>query len=322
MTLLPLRSSQILLVLSIAVLLSSCSTSRQQEEEAATSPRTVDKTVPKYKNPYPLGTYEHFVASKDYPQTYGTFRNEKLLKDTTAGARRIVICLDEQRGRLYAGNKVALDFPISTGVRAHPTYTGSYKVIGKSVSHSSNLYGKIYNAEGKCVNYNAESSDPVPEGGRYAGSSMPYWQRLTNAGLGLHVGKVRRRPQSHGCVRLQSATGKELFGQTQLGTSVIIRRSPESSKNPFVAPPVQKEKPAVSKASIVKSKPVQNPSTQPEKKKPEPPVGKPLEAVTPSEKKIEPKAPGSEFAPKIEEKVEKPAESSLDPVLKPMESAN
>ena len=47
-----------------------------------------------------------------------------------------------------------------------------------------------YDAEGKCINYNAESTDPVPEGGRFDGSPMPYWQRLTNAGLGLHLSLI------------------------------------------------------------------------------------------------------------------------------------
>lgn len=262
--LLPLPT-RLLWVLSAALLLSSCSTAPQQKD--ALDPGQVDKAGADYKNPFPQGTYEHFVASKEFPKTYGTYSNDQLLKDPAAGTRRVVICLDEQRGRLYAGKKVALDFPVSTGVRAYPTYTGSYQVIGKSETHASNLYGKMYNAEGKCIDYNAESSDPIPEGGRYVGSSMPYWQRLTGAGLGLHVGRVRRSPLSHGCIRLQLATAKELYKQTKVGTPVIIRQTRESQKNPFVAPPQQKRKPspapAVKRVAAPKAK-------QPEVKPSEP----------------------------------------------------
>lgn len=257
--------------LSAAMILASCSTVPPQKDAA--DPGTVDKTVAHYKNPFPQGTYEHFVASKEFPKTYGTYTNEQLLKNPAAGTKRVIICLDEQRGRLYAGNKVVLDFPVSTGVRAYPTYTGSYRVIGKSETHSSNLYGKMYNAEGKCIDYNAESTDAVPEGGRYTGSSMPYWQRLTNAGLGLHVGRVRRTPLSHGCVRLQLDTAKELYKQTKIGTPVIIRQTRESQKNPFAAPPEQKRKPAAApsvKRPAPKAKPAVKPQVKPEAKQPEP----------------------------------------------------
>lgn len=276
MTLLPSSPTRFLGALSAIVFLSSCSTAPQQKE--APDPGMVDKTVAKYKNPFPQGTYEHFVASKEFPETYGTYSNDQLLKDTAAGTRRIVICLNEQRGRLYVGNKVAIDFPVSTGVRSYPTYTGSYQVIGKSETHSSNLYGKMYNAEGKCIDYNAESTDVVPEGGRYVGSSMPYWQRLTNAGLGLHVGRVRRTPQSHGCIRLQLATAKELYKQTKIGTPVLIRQTRETQKNPFAAPPEQKKKP-ITKPAV--KKPISKPTATPKapEKSAEPQVEKQAEPV-------------------------------------------
>ncbi|MEG1257775.1 MAG: L,D-transpeptidase family protein [Akkermansia sp.] len=220
--------SGIFLSLATLIIFSSCRSITVQD--GAMNPRTIDKTVPEYKNPFPANTYEHFVASKEYPKTYGTYRDEPLLTSkVTKQKKKIVICLKEQRGRYYINDKVAIDFPVSTGVRAHPTSTGSYQVIGKKVNHASNLYGKIYDAKGKCIDYSANATDAIPEGGRFAGSKMPYWQRLTNDGLGLHVGKVRRTPQSHGCIRIQSATAKTLFAQTSIGTPVSIQQLPEGN---------------------------------------------------------------------------------------------
>ena len=161
---------------------------------ALPDPRAVDKSVPEYKNPFHPSTYAHFVARKDYRKTYDVYKDDTLLNRQPKKSRKIFVCLDEQRGQYLVDGLVAMDFPLSSGVKAYPTKTGDYAVISKKEDHTSNLYGKMYDAEGKCINYNAESTDPIPEGGRFDGSPMPYWQRLTNAGLGLHVGKVRRHP--------------------------------------------------------------------------------------------------------------------------------
>ena len=193
---------------------------------ALPDPRAVDKSVPEYKNPFHPSTYAHFVARKDYRKTYDVYKDDTLLNRQPKKSRKIFVCLDEQRGQYLVDGLVAMDFPLSSGVKAYPTKTGDYAVISKKEDHTSNLYGKMYDAEGKCINYNAESTDPVPEGGRFDGSPMPYWQRLTNAGLGLHVGKVRRHPVSHGCVRLPRNVAEILYRQTSIGTPVTIRKTP------------------------------------------------------------------------------------------------
>ena len=180
---------------------------------ALPDPRAVDKSVPEYKNPFHPSTYAHFVARKDYRKTYDVYKDDTLLNRQPKKSRKIFVCLDEQRGQYLVDGLVAMDFPLSSGVKAYPTKTGDYAVISKKEDHTSNLYGKMYDAEGKCINYNAESTDPIPEGGRFDGSPMPYWQRLTNAGLGLHVGKVRRHPVSHGCVRLPRNVAEILYRQ-------------------------------------------------------------------------------------------------------------
>ena len=173
--------------------------------------------------PHLPGTYEHFVTHNGYPKTMAIYRDEALLKRANHKCT-IYICLSQQRGRLYVGGKVAADWPVSTGVSSHPTSTGSYRVLEKKLSYASNLYGNIKDAKGRTVRYNATSTKhTVPEGGRFVGSPMPYWQRLTWDGLGMHVGKVRAgTPLSHGCIRTPREMAAELFRITACGTTVNV----------------------------------------------------------------------------------------------------
>lgn len=204
------------------------------------NPHTVNKADPLYKNPFNPETFAHFVASKDYPSTYHIFIRQDLLSKPNPHSQKIIICLDQQRGRYYINDQVAMDFPTSTGVKSFPTKLGDYKVISKKVDHHSNLYGRMYDADGKCIDGDAESSDTIPEGGKFVPSPMPYWQRLTNAGLGLHVGKVGRRPLSHGCIRLNREVAETLYKKTTLGTPVKIIQHPEpvsdADKQPYTKP--------------------------------------------------------------------------------------
>ena len=173
--------------------------------------------------PHEPGSYEHFVTHHGYPTTMKVYRNEELLQKA-GGKSPIYICIEQQRGRLYVGDKVAADWPVSTGVDGYPTKTGTYKVLEKKEQYASNLYGKIKDAKGKTVNHNADiTKDVVPEGGRFDGSPMPYWQRLTWDGLGMHVGKVKAgKKLSHGCIRTPHDMAKELYNITTFRTKVHI----------------------------------------------------------------------------------------------------
>lgn len=173
--------------------------------------------------PHLPGTYEYFITHRGYPATMEIYRDEQLLAHAN-GKSPIYICLDQQRGRLYVGDKVAADWPVSTGVEGHPTPTGTYKVLEKKPDYASNLYGKIKDANGKTVNGNADiTKDTIPEGGRFDGSPMPYWQRLTWDGLGMHVGKVKAGKRlSHGCIRTPREMAKCLYDITTFRTKVHI----------------------------------------------------------------------------------------------------
>lgn len=178
---------------------------------------------------YLPGSFEYFVKQHGYPTTMHIFHNKDLLK--LANKKSIIyIDLEHQRGRLYVNGQVAADWPVSTGVSSHPTRAGKFSIMEKKATYASNRYGKIYDAEGKCVNYNADFfKDPVPEGGKFVGSPMPYWQRLTHDGIGMHIGKVRAgRKLSHGCIRTPALIAKELFRITGYGSKVYITDSWEN----------------------------------------------------------------------------------------------
>lgn len=182
-----------------------------------------DKTQADYVNPFEEGTYKHFIARQDYPVTYDIWKDPELVKIANGKNSKIIIKIKGQRGKFMVNNKLAMDFPISTGVASYPTKKGSYKIISKREKHNSNLYGIIYDENNKIVNGDADTTKhTVPEGGRFEGASMPYFMRLTNAGLGLHVGKVRRQPCSHGCIRTPREVCSIIFHKVSVGTPVDV----------------------------------------------------------------------------------------------------
>lgn len=178
-----------------------------------------------------LSPYEQFVTrSRNYPTVMEMYLDDALLQDAK-GKGTIYICLSQQRGRLYVDGRVAADWPVSTGADTHPTPTGRYRVRLMKKEHASNRYGKFFDAEGKCVDNNADAfTQPVPEGGRFEGSSMPNWMRLTADGVGMHTGRVRAGKRlSHGCIRLPHHIACLLFDDVvELGTRVIIAEDIES----------------------------------------------------------------------------------------------
>lgn len=174
-------------------------------------------------NPYPAGTYDHFKAEPTYPKTYSVWKNEEVLSRTNTENSSIRISLSEQRGYLMNGDDVAMDYPICSGIPSRPTPPGTYYILEKVVDKKSNKYGKIYDAAGEMVNGDAEFGlDTIPEGGRFEGAPMRFWMRLTNDGVGHHIGPVKRRPASHACIRGPSATMPIVYSKVKLGTRVVV----------------------------------------------------------------------------------------------------
>jgi hypothetical protein len=170
-----------------------------------------------------VGTYENFTADPSYPKTYNVWRNTEVLDRTDGTNARLIISLSKQRGILMNGDQVAMDYPVSTGRKSHPTPAGKYTVLEKITAKASNTYGKIYDAEGNLINGDADLRiDPVPEGGKFAGAPMPYWMRLTWDGIGHHIGVVPRYPASHACIRGPRSIMPIVFSKVKIGTPVSL----------------------------------------------------------------------------------------------------
>ncbi|MEO8206931.1 MAG: L,D-transpeptidase family protein, partial [Chthoniobacterales bacterium] len=151
------------------------------------------------------------------------YRNEDVVARSTPENTRIIISIKDQRGILIVDKIVAMDFPIASGKRSHPTPLGSYTIREKQQKYGSNLYGKIYDVTDTVVIAQANSkTDIIPEGGRFEGASMPYWMRLTDDGVGLHTGYVPGHPASHGCVRMPTKITPVVFTRVKVGTPVEI----------------------------------------------------------------------------------------------------
>jgi len=218
------------------LMLSSCGTANFKFPNPLSKPKpavlepTAQATQPLKKdtfvNPFPEGTYEHFKAEPDYKKTYGVYKNESLLAQTSSANSSLNIDISDQRAQLINKDAglVAMDYPIATGKSGHETPTGEFTILEKIKDKRSNLYGKMLDASGNVVNGDATNGKtPVPPGGKFLGAKMPYWMRFTWTGIGHHIGRVPRYPASHGCVRGYSPVMPTIFSKTKVGTPVLIQ---------------------------------------------------------------------------------------------------
>lgn len=137
----------------------------------------------------------------------------------------IKINVDEQIAYLYNGKDQIGWTYVATGITSFPTPTGEFKIIEKVQDKVSNLYGKGYDANGKLVNSDfKQGRDLLPPGGRFEAAKMTYFMRLTNDGVGMHIGPIPRpgRRASHGCIRLPSKFAGTIYHNVSLGTPVTI----------------------------------------------------------------------------------------------------
>ena len=139
----------------------------------------------------------------------------------------VAIDLSDQAAYINRGSVEIGRSRVATGKAGHRTPTGTFKISEKTIDKRSNLYGRIHNAGGTVINYDADSrKDSVPSGGKFVGAAMPYWMRLTSYGIGMHVGPIPNpgSPASHGCIRMPREMAMRLFENAPSGTRVKIRR--------------------------------------------------------------------------------------------------
>ncbi|MBV9274176.1 MAG: L,D-transpeptidase family protein [Verrucomicrobia bacterium] len=139
------------------------------------------------------------------------------------GKVSVVVDLAEQEARLYAGGRVVLTAPISTGREGYDTRPGRYRIIQKDVDHRSSIYGE-YVQGGVVIKADANvKKDPKPRGAEFIGAPMPYFLRIYG-GVGLHEGELPGYPASHGCIRMPGSKAKRFFAAVDVGTPVKVIR--------------------------------------------------------------------------------------------------
>ena len=124
--------------------------------------------------------------------------NQSLLKQATSDNTRIVVSIPKQRAYLMLGDE-------------------------KDPNHHSSLYGDFVDGSGRVVRGGVSARiDSAPSGTHFAGAAMKWFLRLTEDGVGMHVGILPGYPASHGCIR-QSVDGAKLFyDYVKVGTPVDV----------------------------------------------------------------------------------------------------
>lgn len=210
-----------ILTFCLALLLAACSPS--PEERAAFFRAEGDRLDAAARNVQKAFTYEDFIASPQYRQTRDMWRGGALSQYNPKNSR-VEILLKEQRGRLYINDTIAMDFPICSGrIGGMETPKGTFRISQKKEMHRSNRYGVFMSkADGSVVKWGVTADDAVPAGMYFEGTDMPYWLRF-NGGIGLHVGKVERNTDSHGCVRVPEEAAVILFEKLEVGSKVVVK---------------------------------------------------------------------------------------------------
>jgi len=149
--------------------------------------------------------------------------NQSVLKQVTAENARVVVSIPKQRAYLMVGDQIALDGPISSGKRSHSSPTGHMHVLEKDPNHHSSLYGDFVDASGRVVRAGVSARvDSAPSGTHFAGAPMRWFLRLTEDGVGMHVGILPGYPTSHGCIRESSDGAKLFYDHVKGGTPVDV----------------------------------------------------------------------------------------------------
>ncbi|MFZ4777254.1 MAG: L,D-transpeptidase [Terrimicrobiaceae bacterium] len=143
--------------------------------------------------------------------------------DGVAGSPSIIIDLSDQTASFYKGSKLVGISAISSGREGFGTPVGNYKILGKEPDHHSNLYGDYVDASGNVLVRNVDAKkDPKPPGAVFAGAPMPFFMRLSNAGVGMHQGFLPGIPDSHGCIRMPEKMVKIYFDNITIGAPVRV----------------------------------------------------------------------------------------------------
>ena len=136
---------------------------------------------------------------------------------------RVHISISKQRAYLMVGDEIYIDSPISSGKRSGMTPTGTFRISQKDPDHRSSVYGEFVNSRGRVVRSGVSTKvDSAPGGTRYRGAPMKWFMRLTDSGVGMHVGILPGFPASHGCIRLPADIAPLIYQKVGIGTPAVI----------------------------------------------------------------------------------------------------
>ncbi|HWB59244.1 MAG TPA: L,D-transpeptidase family protein [Chthoniobacteraceae bacterium] len=152
----------------------------------------------------------------------------RVMDKATPDNTHVVVSLSKQRAYLWVHeqeglDEVALDTPVSTGKHAGMTPTGNFTVLEKDPNHKSNIFGNFVDGKGRVVRGGISLKiDSAPSGTHYEGAPMLWFMRLTDEGVGMHVGILPGYPASHGCVRMPADIAPLIYQKVKVGTPVEI----------------------------------------------------------------------------------------------------
>ncbi|MCB1277463.1 L,D-transpeptidase [Prosthecobacter sp.] len=142
------------------------------------------------------------------------------------GKVNVDVSLASQTAQLLdEGGNVLVEMDVSPGLPGHETPAGEFNVREKLPLKRSNLYGQYVKPKtGEVVVARTwEHEGPKPAGTEYLGIAMPFWLRLTDHGVGMHVGGFERgQCTSHGCIRCPEEPQKKCWELCRVGTRIRV----------------------------------------------------------------------------------------------------
>jgi lipoprotein-anchoring transpeptidase ErfK/SrfK len=149
--------------------------------------------------------------------------NQALLAQSRPGDTHVIVSLPKQRAYLMLNDQIVIDSPISSGKRGHTSPTGHLGVLEKDPDHRSNIYGDFVDSAGRVVRAGVSARiDSAPSGTHFIGAAMKWFMRLTEDGIGMHVGLLPGYPASHGCIRMPADAAKLFYDHVKVGTAVDV----------------------------------------------------------------------------------------------------
>lgn len=149
-----------------------------------------------------------------------------VVADAPSGPVKVDISLASMTAQLLTpGGSLLAEMDISAGMPGNGTPCGRFHVTEKLPLKRSNRYGQYVTPGTRevIVAKHWEHTGPRPPGTVYQGIAMPFWMRLTDWGVGMHVGGFERgQPSSKGCIRCPEEGQRYFYQHCRVGTAVRI----------------------------------------------------------------------------------------------------